>query len=136
LKGGQYAICVALVVGGDVKVAVLGCPNLPIRLEDDKSPKGVLAFGIAGEKAYYIPLNDYRTEKPILSKMKVVPEISQAMFFSSSYDQHKQIVQHLGIARTPYDRVHSQAKYVMLARGDASLYIRLPRGPTGEEIWV
>lgn len=126
----------ALIVGGDVKVAVLGCPNLPIKLEDDKSPEGVLAFGVAGEKAYCIPLDDYGTEKPILSKMKVVPEISQAMFFSSSYGQHKRIVQHLGIASTPYYRVHSQAKYAMLARGDASLYIRLPRGPTREQIWV
>ena len=29
LRGGQYAVCLALIVDGDVKVGVLGCPNLP-----------------------------------------------------------------------------------------------------------
>ncbi|KAL9577917.1 MAG: hypothetical protein Q9212_006059 [Teloschistes hypoglaucus] len=30
LRGGQYAVCLALIVDGDVKVGVLGCPNLPV----------------------------------------------------------------------------------------------------------
>ncbi|KAF3347379.1 Protein STB3 [Verticillium dahliae VDG2] len=29
LRGGQYAVCLGLMVDGDVKVGVLGCPNLP-----------------------------------------------------------------------------------------------------------
>ena len=35
LRGGQYAVCLALMVDGEVKVGVLGCPNLPI---DDSAP--------------------------------------------------------------------------------------------------
>ena len=35
LRGGQYAVCLALIEDGDVKVGVLGCPNLPI---DDSAP--------------------------------------------------------------------------------------------------
>lgn len=30
LRGGQYAVCLGLMVDGDVKVGVLGCPNLPV----------------------------------------------------------------------------------------------------------
>ena len=30
LRGGQYAVCLALIVDGDVKLGVIGCPNLPV----------------------------------------------------------------------------------------------------------
>jgi len=32
-------------------------------------------------------------------------------------------------------RVDSQAKYAMVARGDAEIYLRLPRGDYVENIW-
>ena len=59
LRGGQYAVCLALVVDGDVKVGLLGCPNLPV---DDKaamsadvdggsSRRGVMFAAVKGEGA-------------------------------------------------------------------------------------
>lgn len=134
MKGGQYALCIALIVDGDVKVGVLGCPNLPITMANGSSSTGVLAFGVAGGDAYHIPLNHYGAQKPMLSKMSRVLEISEAKFFSSRYDKHKQIITHLGIETIP-SKVDSQVKYAMMAQGDVSLYIRLPRKGK-EEIWV
>jgi 3'(2'), 5'-bisphosphate nucleotidase len=31
LLGGQYAVCLALIEDSDVKLGVMGCPNLPHR---------------------------------------------------------------------------------------------------------
>lgn len=30
LRGEQYAVCLALIVDAQVKVGVIGCPNLPV----------------------------------------------------------------------------------------------------------
>jgi len=40
----------------------------------------------------------------------------------------------LGIAGEPY-RIDSQCKYAAVARGDASIYLRVPRGDYRENVW-
>jgi 3'(2'), 5'-bisphosphate nucleotidase len=49
LRGEQYAVCLALLVDGQVKVGVLGCPNLSI---DARS--GIIFGATEGHGAFYV----------------------------------------------------------------------------------
>ena len=53
----------------------------------------------------------------------------------SNHDDSARITELLGIAAEPY-RIDSQCKYAAVARGDASIYLRLPtRADYREKIW-
>lgn len=51
LRGGQYAVCLGLMVDGEVVVGVLGCPNLPVDVKQPEGAKGVLFSAVKGEGA-------------------------------------------------------------------------------------
>ena len=152
LRGGQYAVCLALIEDGDVKVGVIGCPNLPI---DDKvsistnlgvhlpdaSQSGVLFSAVAGAGAMSRPLNTSSLQEGCAIHMKEIADISQATFCESveaqhsSHSDHAQIAKKLGITRESV-RMDSQAKYGTIARGAADLYLRLPINLSYQEkIW-
>lgn len=40
LRGGQYAVCLALIVDGEIKLGVMGCPNLPVDKTAQKPKEG------------------------------------------------------------------------------------------------
>lgn len=42
LRGGQYAVCLALIVDGQIQVGVMGCPNLPTDKSAAKPKEGDL----------------------------------------------------------------------------------------------
>lgn len=42
LRGGQYAVCLALIIDGTVRLGVMGCPNLPIDKAAAKPQEGNL----------------------------------------------------------------------------------------------
>ncbi|XXG96136.1 3'(2'),5'-bisphosphate nucleotidase [Hypoxylon texense] len=151
LRGGQYAVCLALMVDGDVKVGVLGCPNLPI---DDAAPltgsmesgqtdegRGVLFSGVLGQGATSRPLTTgaLATEKSI--SMRAITDIAAATFCESveaghsSHGDQAEIAKLLGITN-PSVRMDSQAKYASIARGAGDIYLRLPVSATYQEkIW-
>jgi 3'(2'), 5'-bisphosphate nucleotidase len=52
----------------------------------------------------------------------------------SAQDEAARISELLGISAPPL-RLDSQAKYGLVARGDASIYLRIPRGGYIECIW-
>ena len=53
----------------------------------------------------------------------------------SNHDDSARITELLGIVAEPY-RIDSQCKYAAVARGDASIYLRLPtRADYREKIW-
>lgn len=150
LRGGQYAVCLALVEDGHVKVGVLACPNLPI---DDAAPlsadvgnesgegRGVLFSAVLGSGATSRPLSTGVMEKGQLIHMKEVPDISQATFCESveaghsSHGDQAAIAEELGITGKSV-RMDSQAKYGSIARGAGDLYLRLPVSATYvEKIW-
>jgi 3'(2'), 5'-bisphosphate nucleotidase len=140
LRGGQYAVCLALIVDGKVKVGVLGCPNLPTVFNDPSSPTGVLVYGVAGDKAYHAPIANPENSK--VCAMRPVQDLSQATFCESveeghsSHGQQSQIANILGI-KTQSVRMDSQAKYATLSLGNADIYLRLPVSMSYEEkIWV
>lgn len=152
LRGGQYAVCLALMVDGEVKVGVLGCPNLPVddslQLSEDigadqtdSEGKGVLFAAVEGLGATSRPLGTGRLGESKQIHMKPVEDVSQATFcesveaaHSSHGDQHA-IATKLGITK-PSVRMDSQAKYGSIARGAGDIYLRLPvRADYQEKIW-
>ena len=152
LRGGQYAVCLAFMVDGDVKVGVLGCPNLPV---DDSAPlsadagvdqtdsegKGVLFSAVAGHGATSRPMGTGSLNKSQTIQMREVKDISQATFCESveaghsSHGDQFAIATKLGISK-PSVRMDSQAKYASIARGAGDIYLRLPVSATYQEkIW-
>lgn len=152
LRGGQYAVCLALMVDGDVKVGVLGCPNLPVDDsasltaesgvdQTDAEGKGVLFAAVAGQGATSRPLGTAGLGKSKPIRMKPVEDLTQATFcesveagHSSHGDQHA-IATKLGVTKASV-RMDSQAKYGSIARGAGDIYLRLPVSATYQEkIW-
>lgn len=152
LRGGQYAVCLALIVDGDVKVGVLGCPNLPIDNEapltavmrvskSEMESRGVLFAATKGLGATSRPLGDSSSQNAQKISMRPIQDVTQASFCESveaahsSLDDQAAIAQRLGVVN-PSVRMDSQAKYGSLARGAADLYMRLPvRQDYQEKIW-
>ncbi|KAH0545221.1 hypothetical protein FGG08_000675 [Glutinoglossum americanum] len=153
LRGGQYAVCLALIQDGEVVVAALGCPNLPIdktaRVINSESGRGdqsddglgVLFSAVAGHGASIRPLTGESgaEEQPI--QMREPPSLSLATFCEgvesahSSHNQQKAIAERLGIVAASV-QLDSAAKYGVIARGSADIYLRLPRTLSYEEkIW-
>jgi 3'-phosphoadenosine 5'-phosphosulfate (PAPS) 3'-phosphatase len=51
LRGGQYAVCLALMVDGMVAVGAMGCPNLPIDPANPDGMQGLLFSAVKGAGA-------------------------------------------------------------------------------------
>jgi 3'(2'), 5'-bisphosphate nucleotidase len=154
LRGDQYAIALALIDRGEVVLGVLGCPNLPN--PDGTSGALFVAGDLAGAStdlsesealegagrsttmcaAYFGPST---TLTPV--RVAAQPTMSDARFSESVESGHSdqgqsaEIAALLGITGEPY-RIDSQCKYAAVARGDASIYLRLPtRADYREKIW-
>lgn len=133
LRGDQYAIALALVEDGEVVLGVLGCPNLP----NADGSRGAVFAATGGEcSAWYGGATD-----AVPVRVSVPASIAEARFCESveaghsDHDHAARIAERLGITAPPY-RIDSQCKYGAVARGDASIYLRLPtRADYREKIW-
>ncbi|KAL2000468.1 hypothetical protein VTN02DRAFT_3037 [Thermoascus thermophilus] len=152
LRGGQYAVCLALIEDGDVKVGAIGCPNLPIDdtqalsadiggQQTDDSGKGVIFSAVKGAGATSRPISTGALSQSKSISMRPVPEISKAVFCEgveaghSNQGDNAAVAQRLGIT-SPSVRLDSQAKYCSIARGAGDIYLRLPvRMDYQEKIW-
>lgn len=127
LRGDQYAVALALIVDAKVVVAAVACPNLT--LETHPEQKGVVAGAIRGQGTTLYRLQDMEPMGP--AHVTDTADPSQARFSESvesahtSHSQSALISRLLGITR-PATRLDSQAKYVVVAAGDADIYLRLP----------
>ena len=138
LRGEQYAVALALIEEGQVVLGVLGCPNLPVDPAQPEGAKGCLFVAGRGEGAVTRAL-DAAAERPIA--VSAVTDVTRASFCESvesghsSHDDAARIAQLLGVVAPPV-RIDSQCKYAAVARGEASIYLRLPtRADYEEKIW-
>lgn len=136
LRGDQYAIALALIVEGIVEVAAVACPNLTLRAFPDR---GVIAIAVRGQGTEIYRLSD--TEPLAEASVTDVSNPNEARFSESveaahtSHSQSAVISKLLGITK-PATRLDSQAKYVVVAGGDAEIYMRLPtKRRYVENIW-
>lgn len=140
LRSEQYAIALALVVDGDVKVGILGCPNMPVDPSAPDGPRGLLGWAIKGHGSFVLPLDTPDAEPQQISVTSTAIS-ADARFCESVESGHSahgwsgQIASQLGITREPF-RIDSQCKYLAVAMGDADIYLRLPtRKGYQEKIW-
>ena len=137
LRKEQYAIALALIVEGEIVVAALGCPNLALSADSDQ--KGVIYAAVKGKGAVQYTLDDQSPGVPV--KVSALADSTQARFCESvesghsSHSDAANVGDQLGISAEPV-RVDSQAKYAIVARGEADIYMRLPTRPGYvEKIW-
>ena len=58
LRGGQYAVCLSLIVRGQVVIGVLGCPNLRLDAQiDEHDQKGHIFWSQQGQGAFRVSLS-------------------------------------------------------------------------------
>jgi 3'(2'), 5'-bisphosphate nucleotidase len=138
LRGDQYAVALALLEEGEVRLGVLGCPNLPFRIKDPEGPRGCVFLAVKGEGATMQGLEDPDTKSIEVAEVNRASEARFCESFESSHSSHgesAQIAEILGTRKPPL-RMDSQCKYGLLARGDVSIYLRLPtRGDYVETLW-
>lgn len=138
MRGGQYAVCLALIVDGIVQVGVVGCPNLPIDHKQPEGERGSIFIAVRGQGAFQRTFTN-ETESPI--QFADISSTEEATFCESveaghsSHGDAVEIAKLLGITREPV-RMDSQAKYCSISRGDADIYLRLPTSKAYvEKIW-
>jgi 3'(2'), 5'-bisphosphate nucleotidase len=139
LRGEQYAISLALVIEGKLQLGILGCPNLDAE-SNNISETGTLLYAIKGQGAFRLRLDD-PTAEPLPIRVSSISDPAQTRLCESvesghsSHSDSAQLAEMLGIAGTPR-RLDSQAKYAIVASGEAELYLRLPTRPGyREKIW-
>ena len=137
LRGQQYAIALALVDDGKVVVGALGCPNLPAPGQRGNGA-GWVFHAARSTGAWANPISGGAAQS---ATVDTITDSDQAVFCESVEAAHAAhsvqagIARRLGITAEPY-RIDSQCKYAVLARGEASIYLRLPRDESyREKVW-
>ncbi|MSR41727.1 MAG: 3'(2'),5'-bisphosphate nucleotidase [Phycisphaerales bacterium] len=135
LRGGQYAIALALIEDGTPTLAALGCPHLqPFRCTSADALSvdavGTLQFAERANGAFELDLRDvtadpcelHVAEWKAASAIRLAESVESA---HSAHDESAKIFKALDCAVHNL-RLDSQAKYALVARGDADLYMRIP----------
>ena len=138
LRGEQYAVSLALIVDGQIEVAILGCPNLP-REPGRESESGTLFFAVRGQGASVQSCFGESAVEPVrvtsTSNWADVRLCESVESGHSAHDRSAMISASLGIVKQPV-RLDSQAKYAVVARGEGDVYLRLPtKKDYREKIW-
>lgn len=134
LRKEQYAIALALIERGEVLLGVLACPNLPRHLDAPAgSPEpalGQLYAAVRGQGAQRLELGP---EDAIVARSAIHVSANSDPALArwcervessdKNHDLTAQVVERVGIRSAP-DRLDSQAKYAVVARGESALYLR------------
>lgn len=134
LRGEQFSIALALLQDGQVRLGILGCPNLP------PANGGTLFWAIPGQGSWKIPPRGGSSE-PIRASVKTDP--TRMKFVESYESSHSDKETQLEISMllqisNPPEQMDSQVKYGIVASGDADIYLRIPNPATPdyrEKIW-
>jgi len=147
LRGEQYAVSLAYVERGTPVVGLLGCPNLPRDFAaplDEADPHGCIYTSIKGQGVYELRADD-AAARPV--KIQRLPHrerspVSMAVSVEESHTNMEmtgRVLELLAARGVPHRepvRLDSQAKYAVVARGQADAYLRLPtRKGYVERIW-
>jgi 3'(2'), 5'-bisphosphate nucleotidase len=128
LRGDQYAIALALIENGRVVLGVMACPNLHVEMNEPSGEKGCVFVGIRGTGAVQIDLPTGAKRRVFVSK---TADPSKAILTESVETEHGDFLCHERLARhldlsAPPVKIDSEAKYGVVARGEATLYVRVP----------
>jgi len=146
LRNAHYAVALALLTGGEVRLGILGCPRLRLAADrrltsEEPAESGILAFAERGQGASWIALGQEAAPEPI--QVSETDSLESAVLLRSvekahtNLDQVGRLKQELGIKVNPV-AMDSQAKYALLGHGDGDLLVRLisARQPDyREKVW-
>lgn len=139
LRGDQFAVALAVQEGdSQLLFGLLGCPRLG--LAGSTKGEGVVGAAFRGRGAWQKAVGDSCWRSIQVSEVKEARDIRLLRSFEASHTNESQIeafVRKNGIEADPV-RLDSQAKYLLLARGDAEAVIRClsARRPNyKEKIW-
>ena len=140
IRGDQYAIALALVEKGEVKVGVMGCPALPKRCTDESGEKGMLFSAVHNQGAEMIPLGGGNSQEIRVNQINNPQQLQAIESVVSSHSDRslqRQLAQRLGLTKKVM-QMDSLAKYGVVARGEADLYVRIPlrsKWSRKENVW-
>jgi len=142
VRGGQYAVCLAWIADGCPRLAVMGCPNLPRGLDatmDVIDPEGTLFVAEAGAPMQWgraIPGAQLHAAEPLPSQRPSPLVVTRS--FEGTYSRLEDVGRVLAWLGTRIElrAADSQAKYGMVARGQAHAYVRIPlHRNRAEQVW-
>lgn len=127
VRGDQYAVALALVEEGEVKLGVLGCPALPLDAAKPDAEKGVLFVAVRGQGTSKFPLAGGEPRPIHVTDAKEVAHrvVESVVSEHGNRVLQEAVAQAAGLT-APSLRIDSQTKYGVVAQGEAALYIRLP----------
>jgi 3'-phosphoadenosine 5'-phosphosulfate (PAPS) 3'-phosphatase len=134
--GSQALVCRAL-AEGRVVVAALACPNLPATTgifdKDDANSGGSIFHAASGQGAFVVtdewpsgheprPLAVAVSRRSQPAELRICESVEAG---HSAQGDAAAVAARTGITAPPI-RMDSQAKYAVVARGEADIYLRLP----------
>ncbi len=141
LRGDQYAVALAVVMDGQVKTGVLGCPNLSEAYRPDVDGVGSLILAARGQGAWTTSL----AAPGLFEQLHVSArsDAKQGRILRSYEEAHTNVGQLDRLARlievkAEPVRMDSQAKYSVLAAGKGDVMLRLlsaDKPDYREKIW-
>jgi 3'(2'), 5'-bisphosphate nucleotidase len=140
LRGDQYAVCVSLIIDSQVKLGVIGCPNLPVDQDDPEAKRGCIFVAIKGHGTRQLTLSGANPTPLRLSPSTAMSSVFLLESFEAAHSSHSLssiVSSNLSISKPPL-RMDSQAKYGCLARSKdgGGVYLRMPTGAGyREKIW-
>jgi 3'(2'), 5'-bisphosphate nucleotidase len=140
LRGDQYAIALALIENGLTKLGILACPNLYLDKDQPHGQRGCFFLALRGKGSVQMDIDGGNQQS--LSVSKVMDPSKATITESVESDHadhlfHQRLAQKLNISK-PLLPMDSQVKYGIVARGEATIYLRVP-SPSDpnykEKIW-
>lgn len=122
-ENGQYAVCLALIVDLHPHIAVVAAPRL--------GANGTMMYALRGAGSFYSGLDRASFQRARVST-------SSRTLCSSLESGHCRLALVHKISKALDLSVHqadSQVKYMMVAMGSASVYVRIPEKGHVEKIW-
>jgi HAL2 family 3'(2'),5'-bisphosphate nucleotidase len=142
VRGGQYAVCLAWIADSRPQLAVMGCPNLPRGRDATMTvidPEGTLFVAEAGAPMQWgraLPGAELHEAAPAATERPSPLIVTRS--FEGTYSRLEDVARVLARLGEPIELrpADSQAKYGMVARGQAHAYLRIPlHRSRAEQVW-
>ncbi len=140
LRGDQYAIALALIENGLAKLGLLACPNLYLDKAEPHGERGCLFLALRGKGSVQMDMDGGNQRSLSVSKVKDPSKATLTESVEPDHADHlchRRLAQKLNISNPPL-QMDSQAKYGIVARGEATIYLRVPSSSEinyKEKIW-